>query len=1269
MTQITQIRLLFAFSLCLLTQILFGQNVDAKISGSTTTGCLPVAIEFYNATSGPYENLLWEFENGSPASSTEENPIVTFNTLGQHRVLLTATGNGQTSYDSVFIKVFDPKPKPAYSFQTNGLTVTFTNESPFTTEYQWDFGDGKFSDSKDPVHTYEKQGVYLVSLIASNSCQSSTEVDVLVLADNHIKPTYTANEQALVYTGEFKPGVNLGYFPPWNDRTLADIAKGRPELGIKGVGVQSIRPGLFDSFIQQFGWDARVENYNHFDKIGLYDNTLIVGFPAEENRDTNFYCADHQSEMFANLYAPIWDNGENGTPINDNNNFAEYIYKLVNLKKDYIQFYEIWNEPGFDFTNVTGYLPQGVDGNWFDNNPDPCDYKLRAPIFHYVRTLRIAFEVIKAVDPDGFVTLASVGYPSFLDAVLRNTDNPDNGVANADFPLKGGAYFDAIGIHTYPHFDGTLRAWNNDIQGFDYFRHTDKAITTIPETKASFQNVLDNYGYDGNTYPQKEWIITEINVPRKAFLDFIGSEEAQINFLIKSYVECVRSDIRQMHVFDMAESHYYDDASTEFQMMGFYQRLYSLFPYDQIVNNGGMAYKTASDQLFKADLDEQKTAEMQLPDSLDGAAFLDKEGYYNYVLWAKTSEDMSEAASGNYSFPAGFNINQLEKREWDNSYSEEISMSGAQNIQLSGTPIFLKDLENRVVVAPTPSFTFEVINTCSPAEVEFFDASTSNTETWEWSFPGGTPSSSTDQNPIVNYNSPGVYDATLTVGNSAGENSLTKTKVVNVVNILPTADFELNIFGTQASTHNFSTGATNYVWDMGDSNIFTDNNPAHSYATPGYFTVTLYAINGCDTAIHSQDIIILPEEITPRPDFYAEKQGGCPGEAIYFFDASTSNSDSWYWVFDGGNPSISEDQNPVVTYAAPGNYAVLLVVGNDAGTDTRYRADFVAIQEAPVASFTIDQDDNNISFINSSENGLTYLWDFGDNSTSNDNNPEHSYSNGGDYNVQLSVFNYCDTSITTQLISVVGPPLANGNFEQNDSCALLINYTDSSLGQVDSIAWFFEEGMPATSNEEAPVVTYQSSGNYNTTLIAYNEHGSDTTEFIVEVNVPDSPVADFDWDSDDSEYIFENKSNDADSFFWDFGDGNTSMLINPVHTYLTSGTYTVTLISSNICGSDTLIQTLDFTSSNQYSLLNQKLIIYPNPTQKDFIIFGEGFSTKTIQLKIQNGLGMVVYEELLPIRDGRLSYNVYPGNLSAGTYYINLQSSTESISQKLVILN
>ncbi|MEM8907416.1 MAG: PKD domain-containing protein, partial [Bacteroidota bacterium] len=580
-------------------------------------GCAPFAVQFFDLSENA-SSWSWTFSGGQPATSTVPEPSVNFTSAGTFLATLVVSNEWGSDTSAFQIQVKSSPPVADFSFQLNGMEAVFSNHSSGAESYIWEFGDGQSSTAEQPVHIYNEEGVYLVKLIVANDCTTTAHTDVVVLQSGKTIPNYTANDFILPYEGSFLPGVNLGYFPPWKDDELADIAAGNPEKGVTGVGVKTIRPALSDDFLETWGYDIRTKEFQHYIDLKLKDNTLIVGFPSEAHRDTQFYCSEHQSELFANLYTDIWDNGENGTPINDDNYFALYLYRMVNLYGANIKFWEIWNEPGFDYTFLTGFLPPGTENNWWENNPDPCDYKLRAPIFHYVRTLRIAYEVIKYIDPEAYITLASVGYPSFMDAILRNTDNPQDGSVSSDYPLGGGAYFDVVTIHSYPHFDGTLRYWDEDLGTFIHSRHSDAAASGIERTKTLYQEVLGQHGYDGQTYPEKKWIITEINIPRKRFADYIGGEEVQVNYIIKAYVEAVRNEILNMHIYDMSESHGLDDAVNEFQVMGLYQRLFGIFPYNQVVNQEGIAYKTTSDLLYGSTYDIARSEALQLPEGIKG---------------------------------------------------------------------------------------------------------------------------------------------------------------------------------------------------------------------------------------------------------------------------------------------------------------------------------------------------------------------------------------------------------------------------------------------------------------------------------------------------------------------------------------------------------------------------------------------------------------------------------------------------------------------------
>ncbi len=510
---------------------------------------------------------------------------------------------------------------------------------------------------------------------------------------------YTANDGVNAYNGDFGYGVNMGYHANWgnHDTLLANIAAGRPDLGIPGVGCRALRPAMPDWFVEQFGFNVRGYAFDHYDQIGMDDHAVFLEGPSDAHKSNEVFCngvnGPEESILFKNMYLDIWDGGANGTPYNDNNYFARYVYNTVLTYKDHVQFWEIWNEPDFSYTSHP-YDAPGTPGSWWDNDPDPCDMLIKAPIYHYIRLLRISYEVIKTVDPTAYITTGGLGFPSFLDAVMRNTDNPVDGSVTADYPLKGGAYFDVLSYHVYPHIEGCYRDfWDVSINNWQYERHSDAAADCILEKKQGFEDVLHAHGYDGSTYDEKLWIITEANIPRKGIsngAENYGNDEIQRNWIIKSLVLAQQNNIEQLHVFRLGETQDYNAATYEFALMGLYTNLDSTDPYTEVPTDEGRAYHTTADLLHGLDYDEAKTNAMNKPAGVRGGAFVDGAGNYTYVLWAECTTDQSEVASATYNFPAGFNISSLTKMEWNHADTNASSTVGPTNVALTGAPIFLQ---------------------------------------------------------------------------------------------------------------------------------------------------------------------------------------------------------------------------------------------------------------------------------------------------------------------------------------------------------------------------------------------------------------------------------------------------------------------------------------------------------------------------------------------------------------------------------------------------
>jgi PKD repeat protein len=977
------------------------------------------------------------------------------------------------------------------------------------------------------------------------------------------QPTFTANQTVPTSGGTFRLGYNNGFSQGWSEKMTADIA-----AGPNGVGTKTVRQGLFYELLTSYNYEIRLPEVHHYEALGMSNMTaLILGganggtqyAPPDAVRDNTNYCPTQPaetSELFANMYLPIWDNGANGTPYTDDNHFAAFMYKTVTTYKDYIKFWEVWNEPGFDDTGAKGYLKPGEVGNWWESDPDPCDLRMKAPVQHYVRMLRIAYEVVKTLDPNAYVCMGAPGYPSFVDAVLRNTDNPYGGTVTFDYPLKGGAYFDCLAYHSYPHIDGStvLSYWPT----IDLLRNSDKAAEGVLSLRDRMEVPMISRGYDGITYPRKKFNITEINVPRRPFFfqTSFGTDEIQRNFLIKSFINLKKSDIPQAHIYGLSETKTEADAFFEFHLMGLYKNIDYLSASQIVKTEAGIAARTTSDLLSNCAYDAARSALLAAPTSVRAEAFVRPDGKYVYVLWAKTLLDNTEIASANYSFPTTLSVsNSLTKHTWNWSQNLQTTISTNSNIALTGAPIFLLD---NAVPANTTDFKSNNNVGCVPLTVQFTNTSTP-VSTVLWSFPGGAPSTSTEQNPSVTYAFSGTYDVSLT------SNNKTQIKAGHIVaKKLPTSDYTYLVNGLSVTFYNGATLSNSYLWDFGDGQTSTEENPTHTYINGGSITVKLTATNSCGSVTHSETLAL---QVLPIADFAVNIQHGCIPFTVQYSSALSQNSLTYSWAFPNGTPSSSTSPNPIVTYNEVGNFNVFMSVANAVGSDAKTKANYILVEDQPVADFTANTLGNTATFANNSMGGTSFTWDFDDGQYSAAQSPVHTYAQDGVYNVKLTISNLCGSSTKTRQVTIVTTPIANFTADVQMGCIpFTVHYNNTSQASMATYQWSFPGGTPTTSTLKNPIITYQQPGTYSAILTVVNGGGSDFEKKDNFVSVGLLPTANFSKQVVGQNTTFTNFSSNADTYLWNFGDGQSSTLANPTHFYATDGVYTAVLTVTNQCG-------------------------------------------------------------------------------------------------------
>ncbi|RJP43619.1 MAG: PKD domain-containing protein [Desulfobacteraceae bacterium] len=212
----------------------------------------------------------------------------------------------------------------------------------------------------------------------------------------------------------------------------------------------------------------------------------------------------------------------------------------------------------------------------------------------------------------------------------------------------------------------------------------------------------------------------------------------------------------------------------------------------------------------------------------------------------------------------------------------------------------------------------------------------------------------------------------------------------------------------------------------------------------------------------------------------------------------------------------------------------------------------------------------------STGNPTSWGWDFGDGNTSTERNPKHTYLTAGTFTVSLTVTNAegADSEIKTDYITVTdgAPPVASfSTSTTSGDIPLLVTFTDHSTGNITSWAWDFGNGD--TSTEQSPQYTFESPGNYTVVLTVTGPGGADADyEYITVIN-SNAPVADFSATPTVGmpplPVTFTDLSTgEITSWLWDFGDGNTSDLQNPVHEYQNTGNFEVKLTVTGPDGID-----------------------------------------------------------------------------------------------------
>ena len=542
--------------------------------------------------------------------------------------------------------------------------------------------------------------------------------------------------------------------------------------------------------------------------------------------------------------------------------------------------------------------------------------------------------------------------------------------------------------------------------------------------------------------------------------------------------------------------------------------------------------------------------------------FMDQSSYTNNIvswMWDFGDGGSSNVQNPTYQYSA------------DGLYTVSLSViddKGCENL------IIINDLID-AKKNPVADFTSNIRISCDSSKTISFQNNSQFANSYNWDFGDGNTSS--QQNPSHNY-STGVYDVSLVVNNGICSEVLIANNLIEVGAIV-NPDFTSNINRIcKDDTISFTDMTLNYpdswLWDFGDGTTSSLQNPTHVFLSSGNFDISLTtSIQGECIETNTMNNFI---EVYADPNIVlsSDEEYSCNIPFLVQFEDNTINSNSWKWTFGNGDSSTLRD--PIIEFDLFGEFDVELeVVDINGCVSVLTEFDYIVTEELvvdfSVSDSIICESDIVVFSDNSSSFSpiVSYEWDFGDGSTSTAQNPNHQFNGVSSFDISLMVENSkgcVDQVVFPSFIKTSGPPTADFTTDKIISCAgETISFTDLSISSSVISNWVWDFGDGGSSLSQNPTYQYNLLGNFDVTLIAGEGICKDTLikNFYIEIIEPSAFFKDIHNCDNPLEVDFRNLSVGNDEVLWDFGDGTTSMQLDPIHVFPSTGNYQVSLRVTN----------------------------------------------------------------------------------------------------------
>ena len=1136
---------------------------------SNASGCAPVTASFTNTSTGA-ASYSWVFSDGG--TSTLAQPTHTFVNPGIYWVRLTATSpsgcQAQLQVNSAVSVI-----SPIANFTANDtvgcppLSVQFTNTSTGANSYLWNFGDGTTSTQPNPVHNFQQLGSYDVTLMitSSNGCRDTLFMNNLVDV-SYQQATYTPPP---AITGCAPFGVSFSMAPQPGITYLWDFGDGTTSTSASASHVYADAGTYVVSLVVNDGTPCSTIYPN-------YQTVIVEGILPQFSVDIES-CPPFAvtfEDTTSDAVSWLWDFGDGTTstvesPVHvfPNTNVHHvglttttasgcvysYIgFNSVNFASSFASF-ETTYSPGafpqtvyFESTNpaATGWLWDFGDGTTSTEENPTHVYQVDA---EYNVTLTILTDNC---------SLTSSGTPFAAEAVEITEDTASGGSFPSESelllePLRGCAplnvrFFKQDQSHLVLNWyfgDGSSSSVQNPSH-----------LYTAAGIYSVYYTAITPYGLDTFQYQQSILLgggLPDFTVSQESFCDYTQVSVSPLNPGVLSEVQWSFGDGSSDSTF--TAQHNFINANTAYTILL------------DVVDTLGCRASILKSIFLSPPVPNVDFPNSVCRDTVDFVNSLANLPGYSF-LWNFGDGTTSTDANPHHYYTT------------EGTYSIELTVTHPSGCVTTSV------LSHTILVAiPQLGWSLSSNDGCAPMTVTFTNQGSTGNIAWffsngNWAL--GTWNGSYYVNPVsTTFTTPGDYGFYQRVTSSILPGCVYQENFPNTIHVHgASADFSFMQSGlcapfTAQFTDN-SPNAVSWLWDFGNGYTSTEQNPLMTFTSLPGDSVTLTIVNsfGCTATITKAGL----EHFTA--DATASFTGACNPLPVSF--AATMNDNiSWEWHFGDGTTSTLA--NPQHTYTQNGVFDAYVIVTSSANCrDTAHLQVPVTVQ-GPVANFTSPTPANCapsvVEFIDSSSNALSWLWDFGDNTSATVQHPVKLYDAPGVYDIQLIVsdVNGCtDTLMREEYVTVLGPATSFSASVTSSCVGATIQFTDLSHGAVE---WEWNFGQGSISTSQNPSFTYTQAGSYTITLFSQDTLGCSAFYTIpTPIEIHPYPVAAFSV-SDTTNcaplaFTIDNQSSGADSYSWNLGGVSSSTAFEPSYSFDQAGEYDITLVATTVFGcSDTAV--------------------------------------------------------------------------------------------------